>query len=120
MGAKIVVGNTELGIEAKFKKSDFPILVATTHVPQLTRIEAHAERGLVVGASVTWTRLEEAMRAQIEAQPAHRTRTLRAICEQLQWFAGHQIRNVACIGGNARGCMFRIGGGARIKGHPSP
>ena len=38
-GAKLVVGNTEVGIEMKFKHAQYPHLVGTTHVPELNRIE---------------------------------------------------------------------------------
>ena len=37
--AKLVVGNTEVGIELKFKHAGYPILVGTTHVPELNTIE---------------------------------------------------------------------------------
>ena len=38
--AKLVVGNTEVGIELKFKHAGYPVLVGTTHVPELNTIEA--------------------------------------------------------------------------------
>ena len=38
--AKLVVGNSEVGIEMKFKNADYPILVGTTHVPELNQIKA--------------------------------------------------------------------------------
>lgn len=37
--AKLVVGNTEVGIELKFKHAGYPVLVGTTHVPELNSIE---------------------------------------------------------------------------------
>ena len=37
--AKLVVGNTEVGIELKFKHAGYPVLVGTTHVPELNTIE---------------------------------------------------------------------------------
>lgn len=36
--AKLVVGNSEVGIEMKFKNAGYPILVGTTHVPELNQI----------------------------------------------------------------------------------
>ena len=38
-GAKLVVGNTEVGIEMKFKAALYPILIGVTHVPELNVIE---------------------------------------------------------------------------------
>lgn len=37
--AKLVVGNTEVGIEMKFKNMAYPHLVGVTHIPELNRIE---------------------------------------------------------------------------------
>ena len=37
--AKLVVGNTEVGIELKFKHAGYLVLVGTTHVPELNTIE---------------------------------------------------------------------------------
>lgn len=35
--AKLVVGNTEVGIEMKFKNAGYPHLVGTTHVSELNQ-----------------------------------------------------------------------------------
>ena len=37
--AKLVVGNTEVGIEMKFKSMAYPHLVGVTHIAELNRIE---------------------------------------------------------------------------------
>ena len=42
--AKLVVGNTEVGIELKFKHAGYPVLVGTTHVPELNTIEVSQGR----------------------------------------------------------------------------
>ncbi len=49
------------------------------------------EDEIVVGGSVTLTRLVEACHALAAALPPHRTRGLRAIAEQLKYFAGVQV-----------------------------
>lgn len=49
------------------------------------------EEEIVVGGSVTLTRLNEACHALAAALPAHKTRGLRAIAEQLKYFAGVQV-----------------------------
>lgn len=44
--AKLVVGNSEVGIEMKFKNAGYPVLVGTTHVPELNQIQVrHHPRG---------------------------------------------------------------------------
>ncbi len=55
--AKIIVGNTEVGVETKFKGMHYPVMIATTHVPELNAIE-ELESGVLIGASVTLTTIE--------------------------------------------------------------
>ncbi len=37
--AKLVVGNTEVGIEMKFKDARYPVLIGATHVPELNKVQ---------------------------------------------------------------------------------
>lgn len=97
--AKIVCGNTEVGVEVKFKKLTYPTLIAGTHVPELTEVTVRPD-AIVLGASVNLSTLEEVCLEQAAARPVHEGSGLRAIAEQLRWFAGRQIRNVSAIGGN--------------------
>ncbi|PSC76668.1 Xanthine dehydrogenase [Micractinium conductrix] len=97
--AKLVVGNTEVGIEVKFKGLRYPVLIGATHVLEMNAIEADAE-GLHIGGSVTLTKLMETCKGLIAKLPTHQTSTLRAVVEQLRWFAGPPIRNAAALGGN--------------------
>eukprot|EP00884_Botryococcus_braunii_P020051 jgi/Botrbrau1/672/Bobra.0161s0055.1 len=97
--AKLVVGNSEVGIEMKFKHAQYPVLIGVTHVPDLNRIEV-GDEGLRIGASVTLSCLMERGKEVVAARPAHQTSAVAAIREQLRWFAGNQIRNTASVGGN--------------------
>ncbi|KAF8057662.1 XDH1 [Scenedesmus sp. PABB004] len=96
---KLVGGNSEVGIEMKFKDAGYRHLAAITHVPELAAV-CVTEAGLEVGAGVTLSRLQDLLLAQVAGQPAHRTRGFAAAAEQLRWFAGRQIRNVGTLGGN--------------------
>lgn len=96
---KIIVGNTEVGVEVKFKHFEYPVLANPSLIPELTRIET-LDGGLKVGSAVTLIEMECAMKKEIEARPEFETRLYRAIVEMLHWFAGKQIRNVASVGGN--------------------
>ncbi|BBM98107.1 xanthine dehydrogenase/oxidase [Marchantia polymorpha subsp. ruderalis] len=98
-GAKLVNGNTEVGIEMRFKNLDYPVLISSTHVSELNAIR-ETDGGLEVGASVTLTRLMEVLRKSLKQRKAHETSVCSAFLEQLKWFAGSQIRNVASVGGN--------------------
>uniref|UniRef100_A0A8C2HBN1 Xanthine dehydrogenase/oxidase n=1 Tax=Cyprinus carpio TaxID=7962 RepID=A0A8C2HBN1_CYPCA len=97
--AKLVVGNTEVGIEMKFKNLLYPVILAPAYIPELNIIQ-HTQDGIEVGASVTLTVLGDVLRAAVKKLPAHQTEVFKAVLEQLRWFAGQQIRNVAAVGGN--------------------
>ncbi|KAF5273874.1 hypothetical protein FQA39_LY00989 [Lamprigera yunnana] len=97
--SKIIVGNTEVGVEVKFKHFSYPVLIQPVMVPEMTEIRV-LENGLRIGASVTLQDMENALKAQIRVLPPYKTRVFVAIVEMLNWFAGKQIRNVAAIGGN--------------------
>lgn len=51
--------------------------------------------GILFGAACTLTQLEEVLRSSIDDLLPYQTEVLHAILEQLRWFAGRQIRNVA-------------------------
>ncbi|BFZ07584.1 hypothetical protein BsWGS_10623 [Bradybaena similaris] len=97
--AKLVVGNTEIGVETKFKNMKYPILISTTNVPELQSVLV-GDDGVTVGASVTLSQLSDELKKVIRSLPEHKTRVMSSIVEMLQWFAGHQIRNVASLSGN--------------------
>ncbi|KAM3741142.1 hypothetical protein ACB098_08G153200 [Castanea mollissima] len=71
--AKLLVGNTEVGIEMRLKRMQYKVLISITHVPELNVLSVKDD-GLEIGSA--------------------------AFIEQLKWFAGTQIKNVASVGGN--------------------
>ncbi|CAK9809030.1 Xanthine dehydrogenase [Anthophora quadrimaculata] len=97
--AKIVVGNTEIGVEVKFKHLSYPVLIQPTLIKELQNIDEYPE-AMNVGASVTLIELEKSLRNQIDKKPEYQTRIFKEIISMLHWFAGKQIRNVAAVGGN--------------------
>ncbi|XP_058168635.1 xanthine dehydrogenase-like [Anopheles ziemanni] len=96
---KIVVGNTEVGVEVKFKHFQYPVLANPIQITELSSIERN-ERGLKIGSAVTLMEMENTLQQEIETSPEHETRLFKAIVDMLHWFAGKQIRNVASVGGN--------------------
>ncbi|XP_042880077.1 xanthine dehydrogenase/oxidase-like [Penaeus japonicus] len=97
--ARIVAGNTELGIDVKFKNKNYPVLIDPAIIPEVTAISV-TETGVTFGSSVTLSDIEETLREQVNTHPEYRTRVFAAILEMLRWFGGKQIRNVATLGGN--------------------
>ncbi|XP_064600707.1 xanthine dehydrogenase/oxidase-like [Liolophura sinensis] len=89
--AVLVNGNSEIGVEIKFKSKVYPVIIATTHIPELRGVEL-TDSGVVFGGSVTLTEIEIYLRSVVELLPEHKSRTYVAMLEMLRWFAGHQIR----------------------------
>ncbi|XP_074031148.1 xanthine dehydrogenase isoform X2 [Leptinotarsa decemlineata] len=97
--AKIVVGNTEIGVEMKFKQMLYPIVIQPVQIPEMTRIEEVSE-GAKIGAAATLANIETFLKLQVNSQPEYKTRIFQAALEMLNWFAGRQIRSVGALGGN--------------------
>jgi xanthine dehydrogenase/oxidase len=58
------------------------------------------EDGIEIGVGTTLTKLVEFFKHHMQKLPEHQKRGPAAIINQLKYFAGTQIRNVATIGGN--------------------
>jgi hypothetical protein len=50
--AKLIGGNTEIGIEVKFKAMKYPVLISTAEIDELKRVVFH-ENGIEFGAGLT-------------------------------------------------------------------
>ncbi|XP_070578245.1 xanthine dehydrogenase/oxidase-like [Ptychodera flava] len=97
--ARLVNGNTEIGVEVKFKDQFYPVYLAPSNVPELTKVEV-TDEGVTFGAAVSLSTVENVLKEQIERVSESKTRIFAAVVEMLRWFAGRQIRNTAVIGGN--------------------
>ncbi|XP_025837346.1 xanthine dehydrogenase-like isoform X1 [Agrilus planipennis] len=97
--SKIIVGNTEVRVEVKFKNQLYPIHISPSCIPEMTEIQL-TDKGVKVGASVTLQNLESFLRIQTESQPETKLRIFEAILDMLKLFGGKQIRNMASVGGN--------------------
>ncbi|KAG7502397.1 hypothetical protein JOB18_018848 [Solea senegalensis] len=97
--ARVVVGNTEVGIEVKFKNMIYPVILAPAFIPELNSV-THSEDGIVFGAGCTLSHMGAVLKQAVEVCPPHQNQVFLAVLEQLRWFAGQQIRNVAAVGGN--------------------
>ncbi|KAH0622641.1 hypothetical protein JD844_025123 [Phrynosoma platyrhinos] len=92
--AKLVVGNTEVGIEMRLKNMLYPVIIAPTWIPEMNSVQ-HRKEGICFGASCTLSHIEEVLRKAVAELPSYKTEVFQAVLEQLRWFAGPQIRNVA-------------------------
>lgn len=105
--AKLVGGSSEVAIEVGIKGSHYPACLYISDVPELAQVSLpdFATPGgqaptLEFGANLTLSDLEHVVRDLIAAHPKEQTGVLRAIRDQLRYFAGRQIRNAASTGGN--------------------
>ncbi|XP_056168904.1 xanthine dehydrogenase 1-like [Syzygium oleosum] len=97
--AKLLVGNTEVGIEMRLKRMHYPVLISTVHVPELNVLNVKDD-GVEIGTAVRLSDLFTVFRKVVTVRAYHETSTCKAFIEQLKWFAGTQIKNVASVGGN--------------------
>ncbi|XP_025200769.1 xanthine dehydrogenase [Melanaphis sacchari] len=97
--ARIIVGNTEVGVEIKFKNCQYPVMIQPNKVSELNIIKK-CVKGLIVGAAVTIDKLENELKKLIDILPDYKIKIIKSIIEMIPWFASKQIRNVACIAGN--------------------
>ncbi|KAM3964249.1 xanthine dehydrogenase-like [Aphomia sociella] len=96
--SKIVVGNTEIGIEMKFKKKIYPILIYPTLIPEMY-ICIVMEKSIAIGAAITLNEMETFLIRQYEVNKS-KGLYIEAIIKMLKLFSGNQIRNVATLVGN--------------------
>ncbi|KAJ2450021.1 hypothetical protein GGI03_007018, partial [Coemansia sp. RSA 2337] len=97
--AKLVAGNSEVGVEIKLKRSKFGTQIYVNDIPELRQI-SDTPSGITFGANITLARFEQALDQYGAEYGAQRTQSLAALRENLRYFAGNQIRNVATIAGN--------------------
>lgn len=98
--ARIIVGNTEIGIETKFKNMEYSVYINPSPIRELQIIEREAS-GLRVGGAVTINRLRQFISSLEPTNPTgFEKRGFVAIYHMFSWFASNQIRNVASIAGN--------------------
>ncbi|XP_013399614.1 xanthine dehydrogenase/oxidase-like [Lingula anatina] len=97
--AILITGNTEIGIEVRARNICYPVVISARHVPELLQVKEEDSQ-ISIGGSVTLSTLEEVLIKASERLPEFQSRFHVAIIEMLRWFAGPQIRNVACVAGN--------------------
>ncbi|KAJ2598131.1 hypothetical protein GGF39_002768 [Coemansia sp. RSA 1721] len=97
--AKLVAGNSEVGVEMRLKKSKFPVQVYINDVAELQAIEECSDK-VIFGANISLERFARALDALVQRHAPERTQSFAALRENLRFFAGNQIRNVATIAGN--------------------
>lgn len=96
---KIVVGNTEVGIETKFKHVVYRRLICPSDaIDELFGLSVDDSK-LVIGSCCPLSIIQDKLHTLVRGD-SNVSRTVAPMHDMLRWFASTQIRNVACLGGN--------------------
>ncbi|XP_046777288.1 aldehyde oxidase isoform X3 [Gallus gallus] len=97
--APLVVGNTGVGPDMKFRGVFHPIVIAPARIPDLNVVERMSD-GLTIGAACSLSLMKDILRNAVSELPEEKTKIFCAVLQQLRTLGGEQIRNVASLGGN--------------------
>lgn len=97
--APLVMGNTNIGLDMKFKGIFHPVIISPTRVPELFKVTQKSE-GVCVGAGCSMSVLKSVLERSIKDFPPENTHMFQALLQQINLVGGQQIRNVATLGGN--------------------
>nr|AXP99045.1 aldehyde oxidase [Eremias argus] len=97
--APLVVGNTAVGPDMKFKGVFHPVIISPTRILDLYVVEC-TEDGLILGAACSLTTVKNILTDVVSKLSAEKTKIFSALLQQLKTLGGQQIRNVASFGGN--------------------
>ncbi|XP_005919994.1 aldehyde oxidase 6 [Haplochromis burtoni] len=97
--APLVMGNTNIGPDMKFKGILHPLIISPTRVKGLFEV-SQTPQGVWVGAGCSLSELHSVLEKLVPQFPEEKTEVFRALNRQLGNLGSVQIRNVASLGGN--------------------
>ncbi|KAM4023680.1 aldehyde oxidase-like [Anomaloglossus baeobatrachus] len=97
--APLVVGNTTVGPEMKFRGVFHPVIIFPARIVDLHRV-SESDTGITLGAACSLTVLGDTLHNAVSRLPEEKTKLFRALLQQLETLGGAQIRNTASLGGN--------------------
>nr|XP_008165070.1 aldehyde oxidase 1 isoform X2 [Chrysemys picta bellii] len=97
--APLVVGNTSVGPEMKFKGLHHPVLISPARILDLNVVR-YTDNGLTLGAACSLAVVKDALANIVSELPGEKTKIFRALLHQLKTLGGQQIRNISSLGGN--------------------
>nr|XP_015813530.2 aldehyde oxidase 6 isoform X1 [Nothobranchius furzeri] len=98
-GAPLVMGNTNIGPDIKFKGVLHPMIISPSRVQELFEV-SQTPQGVWVGAGSSLSEVRSLLERLVLQFPAEKTELFRALIQQLGTLGSQQIRNVASLGGN--------------------
>ncbi|XP_068101229.1 aldehyde oxidase-like [Hyperolius riggenbachi] len=97
--APLVVGNTAVGLEMKFKGVFHPVLIYPARIPDL-HLVTEDDTGITLGAACSLTVVQDTLAEVASRLPEEKTKLFRVLLSQLATLGGAQIRNTASLGGH--------------------
>ncbi|XP_074071454.1 aldehyde oxidase 4-like [Macrotis lagotis] len=97
--APLVMGNTTVGPNMKFKGEFHPIIISPSALLELKKVD-FTDDGVVIGAGCSLTEVKEILTDRISEEPKENSEIYHALLKQLRTLAGQQIRNMATLGGH--------------------
>ncbi|XP_008831523.1 aldehyde oxidase 4 isoform X2 [Nannospalax galili] len=97
--APLVMGNTTVGPNIKFKDEFYPVFISPLGLPELYFVNTTNDE-VTIGAGYSLAQLNDALYFIVSDQPKEKTKTYHALLKHLRTLAGPQIRNMATLGGH--------------------
>ncbi|XP_075685902.1 aldehyde oxidase-like [Rhinoderma darwinii] len=97
--APLVVGNTAVGPEMKFRGIFHPVIIFPARIVEL-HLVTERDTGITFGAACSLTVLKDTLYNAVSRLPEEKTKLFRVLLQQLGTLGGAQIRNTASLGGN--------------------
>jgi xanthine dehydrogenase/oxidase len=104
--SKIIAGNTEIGIEMKFKNMNYKTFINVSNIVEMRHLTVKTENGkryLEIGVNITLTELIDSLKNELKHKETYSKPEIslfNAMLANLKWFASKQIRNFATLAGN--------------------
>ncbi|XP_072339543.1 aldehyde oxidase 1-like isoform X1 [Scyliorhinus torazame] len=97
--APLLVGNTNIGPNMKFKGAFHPVMIHPANVSELSSVQ-FTDEGLRLGAACSLSHMKDVLVKATAEIAKEKTEIFQALVEQLCVLGGEQIRNMASLGGN--------------------
>uniref|UniRef100_A0A914EMA0 Xanthine dehydrogenase n=2 Tax=Acrobeloides nanus TaxID=290746 RepID=A0A914EMA0_9BILA len=98
--SRLISGNTEIGVEMKFRFIEAPMAINIKQVPELREYNLDNEKGLYLGMGLSLNEVKQLMEKYIAKLPKQKTQIFKEVQDMLYYFAGKHVRNMATIAGN--------------------
>ncbi|XP_060050156.1 aldehyde oxidase isoform X2 [Erinaceus europaeus] len=97
--APVVMGNTSVGPQMKFKGVFHPVIISPDRIEELN-VVSYSCNGLTLGAGLSLAQVKDILADMTLKLPSEKTQLYHVLLKHLGTLAGSQIRNMASLGGH--------------------